>query len=475
MPHVSTRGSSRQPKEPSAHPVHDAAKLDRSAHAKRDNFGRALADPVRWYLREASRNPLLTRAQEIEYMTRFGRAKSNFYRTVLKNDLVAREVISVLRDAVQRKTRIDRILDPPDLKKAAVVRWSKRAQMNIRTAETLLAKNIRLTYQLTRVSTTATDRSELRRELVSQRRKIALLLEDCRFSRRKVVQPAFEKLKGVVREVRTKGRSGVSVLGESADRAEKRIAVAEFLLREMSRYQNKMAEGNLRLVVSNAKKLQERGLTFLELIQEGNVTLLHAIEKYDHTRGFKFSTYATWWIRQGMRRGIDTSAEAVRLPGHAQEMRRQVRKARHTLIQELQRKPTVEEISAKTAISVEKVKLVDARAWHTSLDEHPKDSEDTAPIQFLADEREAGLATFQRGHDLSVLESVVATVLKELPEREREILMRRKRGEKLEAIGITLGITRERVRQLENKALRTIRSRPDILEKLEPFLGLQAP
>ena len=471
MAFLNVRGLSRPTKGPSVAPGAEGDKSLRAAYAKADNFGRALADPVRLYLREASRTPLLTRAQEIEIMIGFGKARGDFYRTVLKNDFVAREVINVLRDALHEHKRVDRILDPPDLKKAAVARWSQRAQMNVRTAETLLTKNIMLTHRLGSPSTSEAQKVEIHKELASQRRKIALLLEDCRFSRRKVVQPAYEKLKVAVQELRSQGRQDISTCGESIDRAEKRIAVAEFLLSEMSRFQNKMAEGNLRLVVSNAKTLQGRGLSILELIQEGNTTLLHAIEKYDHTRGFKFSTYATWWIRQGMMRALGTSVESVRLPGHANDTRRAVREARRVLSQTLQREPTLEEISDKTEIEVEDIIRVEAQPWHTSIHGHPISPEGTAPINYLADTREAGLSDYTKAHDLAVLESVVATVLQELPSRERVILMRRQRGETLQDIGASLGITRERVRQLEAKALQTLRSRHDLLKKLEPFLG----
>lgn len=475
MSFLNLRGLSRQTKGAAAPPNGDLNRSIRASYAKADNFGSALADPVRLYLREASRAPLLTRAQEIEIATGFAKARSEFFQTVLKNDFVARKVIQVLRDALHEHKRVDRILECPDLKKAGISRWSQRAQMNVRTAEELLTKNIKLTYRLQRRGTTEATKVELLKGLASQRRKIALLLEDCRFKRLKVVEPVFEELKEVVRTLRSEGRRGITTLWEPIDRAEKRIAVAEFHLREMSRYQNKMAEGNLRLVVSNAKTLQGRGLTLLELVQEGNVTLLHAIEKYDYTRGFKFSTYATWWIRQGMMRALATSVESVRLPGHANDMRREVREARRVLSQSLQREPTLEEIATKTGIVPRKIIQVETKPWHSPLHGHKVTPEGTAPIDFLADQRETGLSDHNRAHDLAILESVVATVLQELPAREREILMRRQRGETLQDIGASLGITRERVRQLEAKSLRELRSRPDLLKKLEPFLGLQDP
>lgn len=447
-------------------------KSDRGAYDKEEKLGRAVADPVRLYLREAGRTPLLSRQQELDAASGFRNARVAFYRTVLKSDFVARGVIQILREALRDNLRIDRVLAVPDLKKTEKDRWSLRAELNARTAERLLDESSALTARLTKRSVPTNEKWQITKDLARHRRKIALVLEDCRFIRLKVVQPVFERFRAAVKEARSDKKSAITALGESLKHAEKRIAVADANLLELVKYQNIMAEANLRLVVANAKSLQHRGLPLLELIQEGNTTLLHAIEKYDHTRGFKFSTYATWWIRQGMMRALSTSAGSVRLPTHVHDMRRVLRESRRELTHELSRTPTLEELEVRTHIPVKAILRVESKAHHESLLHHPTDPDGTALISFVSDPRETGLQAHIREHDREVFRRVVQSVLQQLPAREGDILFRRLNGETLEHIGSSHRVTRERIRQLEKRAMDLLMARPDLLEQLKPFLDM---
>jgi RNA polymerase primary sigma factor len=171
-----------------------------------------------------------------------------------------------------------------------------------------------------------------------------------------------------------------------------------------------------------------------------------------------------------MMRALSSTVESVRLPAHASDMRRKVREARRVLSQVLQREPTLEEVSAKTKIEVEKIRAVEVKSWHASIDGNPFSSEGVALVNAIAEKREAGPERYAEDHDREMLRSVVESVLQALPFRQREILMRRQQGLTLEAIGVIFGITKERVRQIELHALRSLRARPDLLKKLEPFL-----
>ena len=469
---INTKGFLPQKIERSGQREITPSKSDRGASYKEEKLGRVLADPIRLYLREAGRTPLLSRQKEVEVASGFRNARVAFYRTVLKSDFVARGVTQVLREALRDNLRIDRVLAVPELKKTEKDRWSLRAELNARTAERLLKEGSVLTARLYERSIPRNEKWEILKELARNRRKIALILEDCRFIRLKVIQPVYERFKVAVRESHSDKTAAASVLGEPFKRAERRIAVAEANLSELVTYQNMMAEANLRLVVANAKSLQYRGLPLPELIQEGNISLLHAIEKYDHTRGFKFSTYATWWIRQGMMKALSTSAGSVRLPTHVHDMRRVLRESRRELTHELSRTPTLEELEVRTHIPVKAILRVESKAHHESLLQHPTDPDGTALISFVSDTRETGLQAHIREHDMEVFRRVVQSVLQQLPAREGDILFRRLSGETLEHIGSSHRVTKERIRQLETKAMTSLMGRPDLLEKLKPFLDM---
>lgn len=459
-----------------------------------EDSAKRIDDPVRMYLTQMGQIPLLTRDQEISLAKKIEVTRKRFRRKVLECDYALTNVVETLKRVHSNDLPFDRTIKVSVTENLEKDQILHRMPHNLKTLEHLMAQNVEEFERSLDPRLNEEDTRRLRRSIRIRRRKCVTLVEELSI-RTQRVQPLMKKLEQISArmselcrqlEEHRLGRNSkddkANIERELRDlmlmtletplSLSKRVEVMKKRFAEYEIAKKELSGGNLRLVVSIAKKYRNRGLSFLDLIQEGNTGLMRAVDKYEYRRGYKFSTYATWWIRQAITRAIADQARTIRIPVHMIETMSKLRNVSKKLLQEKGREPTIEETAKAAGITIEETRRVLKISRHPiSLDRPVGESEDSYFGDFIEDdsvESPVNAATQE------MLKDKIEEVLKTLTYREREIIkLRYGLGDgytyTLEEVGRIFKVTRERVRQIEAKAVRKLQH-PVRSRKLEGFL-----
>ena len=453
----------------------------------------AIDDPVRLYLLQMGGIPLLTRETEVSSARRIECWRRKFRDTLLANDLVLAGAIELLEKIRAGKVRLDRTIE-------VSVTNTREKKLALRRLGPNLVTLHRIQEEKKELFRTAMSKSlpmEVRRtawrRLVRQRNKAVRLVEEMNLR--------IQKLMPLVRELRAAGsqlddltkemagplgrdpkerealkrrcRGILLSVRESRCTLKKRLGRLDEMQGKYDAAKRDLAAGNLRLVVSIAKRYRNRGLTFLDLIQEGNSGLMRAVDKFEHARGFKFSTYATWWIRQAITRAIADQSRTIRVPVHMIDTMTKLRNVARDFRQQHGREATVAELAEKAGMTVDEATCV----WRMSrqplsLDQPVGEGEELGYGDFLKDHREVDPL---RNVNQQSLKDSIGRVLDGLSYREREIIRLRfgltdGYAYTLEEVGSIFSVTRERVRQIEAKAVEKLRQ-PGFQHHLAGFVA----
>jgi RNA polymerase primary sigma factor len=466
-------------------------------------------DPVRMYLREMGSVSLLTREGEIELARRIEHGQKMSARALSRSPFIMREVLEIAREVREGKRHLRDVLAMPELMTADEDLGTFQASFE-EQIETL-ARELKKVHQL-RNKLTAMPRTKLKqfratrwelgrlivrlsrhirdmqlssavyRHLTTRLRnavdEIAPLEKDIARLQRAIEEAPAQgaaSVRDLKRELRSANQKFAAMersFGVSCTELRRTLALAEKGEAEADAAKKQLIEANLRLVVSIAKRYTNRGMAFLDLIQEGNIGLMKAVDKFDYRRGYKFSTYATWWVRQAITRAIADQARTIRIPVHMIETINKIVRTQRLLQQELGRDPTTEELARRLEMSVAKVRKVLRVAQEPISLETPVGEEEESHLgDFIVDKRVASPS--EAVINLNLREQT-AEVLKTLSPREEKIIRMRfgLQGDSehtLEEVGQHFAVTRERIRQIEAKALRKLRH-PSRSHRLRVFI-----
>ncbi len=451
-------------------------------------------DPIRLYLSQMSEIPLFSREEEIALAKKIEITRKRFRRAVLGNDYALRQTVEILKRVHQGQLPFDRTIKVSLTERLTKEQVSARMPHNLQTLTTLIERKRALFVNIVRKSIDPLEKKQLVRQYVRLRDKCVTLAEELSLRSRRVIptmrqleqhsnrmealqcrlaeiaddpmlQPESDRLRTELRQLIVTTQESPRSLRNRCAEFRKHFADFEAVKRELS-------QGNLRLVVSIAKKYRNRGMSFLDLIQEGNTGLMRAVDKYEYRRGFKFSTYATWWIRQAITRAIADQARTIRIPVHMIDVLSRLRNIQKRLTQELRREPTTEEIAEQTDLPLEEVRRVmDIGRHPISLDRPVGEGEDNSFGEFIEDDSNDNPI---RNAGNGLLKDKIDLLLKSLTFREREIIRLRYGlvdgySYTLEEVGRIFKVTRERVRQIEAKAVQKMQN-PVRAKHLEGFL-----